>query len=145
MFTKIEGELNEVRTSISKVNAKVDALSTRVGHLEERSNAQDDSFARQELINLEAETFKNETKMEDLVTSIKELPGRIQISSPQVDVDGQISLDLFVDQQNEVTAEHGKTLIGQAGRMNLMDDHVNEEIVRVMNWVDEQKKDKLIR
>jgi hypothetical protein len=76
--------------------------------------------------------------------SIKDLPGNIQISSTHVQHCGaneQISLDLVIDQQKKVAAEHGETLMGHMERMDLMDEHVNEEIVRVVDWVTEKKKE----
>jgi hypothetical protein len=168
---------------IDDVNVKIDNWSARVENLERRcevcsypalpficlfsiltcflSQSYDDSFARQELINIEADAFKRETTIaieesrrdiDNLVTVMQELPGTIRIKSSQVhhhgsaeedqiSIDNSLTLDVIVNRQNEGTMDLEKRLDDHEERMDLMDEHVGDEIVRVMDWVTEQKQD----
>lgn len=85
---------------------------------------------------------------------MQELPGTIRIKSSQVhhhssaeeaqisiESDNSLTLDVIVNRQNECTMDLEKRLDDHEERMDLMNEHVGDEIVRVMDWVTEQKQD----
>ena len=77
---------------------------------------------------------------------VEELPHTIQIKSSQVhhtsdaEAKTEVGLDVIVDQHCACVRNHANRLDKHVERMDMMDEHTSNEIVRVMNWVTEQSK-----
>ena len=160
-LAKLQSDVDEIRTALDErmniIDAKLDKWSARVEELEKSHN---DSVAQQEVINLEVNSFKLQTQQEllgsrksldDLAAVVQELPDTIQIDSNQVrhttkNLDGadtSTTLDFILDQQETKNVEHENALNDHVERIDMIDEHVSDEIVRVMNWVSEQKQNEM--
>ena len=158
-LAKLQSDVNKIRialdTRIDSIDAKVEKWGARVEELEKSHN---DSMTRQELINLEMNSFKLQAQEElldsrkcfdHLAAAVQELPRTIQIDSTQVhhstrlvnfnkdeddpEDDTCTTLDFIIAGQNERLNEH-------VVKMERIDEHVSDEIVRVMNWVTEKNQ-----
>ena len=94
-------------------------------------------------------------EIDNLATTIEELPGVIQIASSQVhhhttsnndldivdESDSSFRLNEIIEKHTEANLDNERRLEDHVERMNLIDEHVGEEIKRVMVWVTEQNQD----
>ena len=94
-------------------------------------------------------------EIDNLATTIEELPGVIQIASSQVhhhttsnndldivdESDSSVRLNEIMEKHTEANLDNERRLEDHVERMNSIDEHVGEEIKRVMMWVTEQNQD----
>ena len=94
-------------------------------------------------------------EIDNLATTIEELPGVIQIASSQVhhhttsnndldivdESDSSVRLNEIIEKHTEANLDNERRLEDHVERMNSIDEHVGEEIKRVMMWVTEQNQD----
>lgn len=94
-------------------------------------------------------------EIDSLDKTVVELPGVIQIASSQIhhhttsnndldvvdESDSSVRLNVIIEKHTEANLDNERRLEDHVERMNLIDEHVGEEIKRVMMWVTEQNQD----
>ena len=143
--TRIDGVEDVLAKRVDGIEAKLGQWGTRVESLEEQCQRHKESLAQQVAINAEVERFKEETRdsltktregLKCLDAALKELPNTIQISATQVFhvVDEDAEKDVPA-----ITVEDSTRHTVQ--RMDEIEVHASNEIIRVVEWVKEQRKD----